>query len=361
MQKIKNLIKNVLSIPYVRNCFILFNQIFYGTLSLNRFLGTIFLLFVPFSFNRERFALIKGKARYYKSLNKSGKNNALLRRNIHRLEKALIMEPRRAKFALNYIGETIDLYEAALKGDKNCLRVEEEEILWSRDVLTRYFESIELDNHTSHLQERFFKANIGFFNSSPISRVPYMRSESAQHNVSFEDLLQLSKRRRSVRWFKDTQVPREVIDKALLIAIQSPSACNRQPFEYRIFDSPELVQKIVKIPMGTKGFGHNIQTIAVIVGKQDYFFSSRDRHLIYIDASLSAMAFILGLETLGVSSCVLNWPDIEILERKMQKILNLEYHERVIMLLAIGFAREDGGIPFSQKKSLNNIRNYNKI
>jgi hypothetical protein len=45
----------------------------------------------------------------------------------------------------------------------------------------------------------------------------------------------------------------------------------------------------------------------------------------------------------------------------MQKTLGLNLHERVVMLIAIGYAREDGGIPCSEKKSLNSLRSYNKL
>ena len=174
-------------------------------------------------------------------------------------------------------------------------------------------------------------------------------------------MLQLSLRRRSVRWFEDRSVPRELIDKALMVARQSPSACNRQPFEYRFYDDPKLVRNISSLPFGAGGYSHNIPVICVVVGKQENYFSSRDRHVIYIDSSLSIMAFMFALETLGLASCPINWPDFEPLEIKMQNTLGLQAYERPIMLIAVGYPREDGVIPFSEKKPLHTIRSFNKI
>ena len=119
------------------------------------------------------------------------------------------------------------------------------------------------------------------------------------------------------------------------------------------------MKKVASLPFGAAGYSQNIQTVVVMVGKQDNFFSSRDRHVPYIDAALSAMAFMFALETLDLASSVINWPDFEPLERKMAKTIGLEPYERVIFLMAVGYPRSDGGVPYSAKKSLDFLRSYN--
>jgi nitroreductase len=46
------------------------------------------------------------------------------------------------------------------------------------------------------------------------------------------ELLEAVSRRRSIRKFKDTPVPRELIDKILAAAVLAPSAKNRQPWRF---------------------------------------------------------------------------------------------------------------------------------
>jgi nitroreductase len=58
---------------------------------------------------------------------------------------------------------------------------------------------------------------------------------------------------------------------------------------------------------------------------------------------------------------MINWPDFEPLEMKMQKLLGLSFSERPIMLIAIGYADPEGKVAYSQKKSLENIRSFNKL
>jgi nitroreductase len=111
--------------------------------------------------------------------------------------------------------------------------------------------------------------------------------------------------------------------------------------------------------MGVKGYVDGIPMMIVVVGNLDAYFHERDRHLIYIDGSLASMSFMLGLETLGLSSCPINWPDIDRLEKKMQKALKLEKYQRPIMCMAVGFPHPEGKVAYSEKRSLEYIRKYN--
>ena len=102
--------------------------------------------------------------------------------------------------------------------------------------------------------------------------------------------------------------------------------------------------------MGTAGFAHNLPAIIAVVGDLSAYPFERDRHVIYIDGSLFTMQFMLALETLGLSTCPINWPDIEAREKMLDAELGLNKHERTIMLLSVGYADPEGGIPYSQKK-----------
>jgi len=71
------------------------------------------------------------------------------------------------------------------------------------------------------------------------------------------------------------------------------------------------------------------------------------------------MTFMLALETLGLSSCPINWPDIEALEKRMEKALGLEGHQRPIMCMAVGYPDPEGMVAFSEKRNIDEIRKYN--
>ncbi len=308
--------------------------------------------------DRERQAVICGVRSFERHLRAELWNLALLLRNTHRLEKGLIMRPRREVFALDYIEETVKAYEAALYAQANGHGPTDEQLQWVGDVLAQYFAVTASHPKIDPLRERF--------QSLPKPRrvceaslVPYCRDLSQPPPVGYEELLALAHRRRSVRWFLPKPVPRELIDKAMLVAAQSPSACNRQPFIFRIFDEPQLVKQVASIPYGVIGYEHQIPVIVVIIGQLRNFFDARDRHLIYIDGALAAMSFILALETLGLSSCCINWPDIPEREKKMAELLKLQPDERPVMLIAVGWPDPNGMVPRSVKKPLHLLRQYN--
>ena len=132
-------------------------------------------------------------------------------------------------------------------------------------------------------------------------------------------------------------VPRDLLEQAVEAAAQAPSACNRQPFRFSIFDHPADAAKVGAITNGTAGFSQNFPCLIVVVGDLSAYPYERDRHLIYVDASLASMQLMLALETLGLSSCPINWPDIEVMERGMAEVLDLSFHERPIMLISVGY------------------------
>ena len=153
----------------------------------------------------------------------------------------------------------------------------------------------------------------------------------------------------------------EVIGEALEVSMQSPSACNRQSYEYRLYDDRELIDEISSLAIGASGYDDNIPCLAVVVGKQRAYFNDWDGHAISIDARLSAMGFQFALETRVLASCCINWPAIPQNERKMEALLDLAPDESVVMLMAIGYPDPDGMIPYSEKKRVESVRSYNNV
>jgi nitroreductase len=308
------------------------------------------------SFHREFRGVLYGKLAHRRvpELGCGDPANFRLRRNVHRLEKGLIMRPRRVPFALEYLDETVEAF-GRLDGGETGIPDPLE--VWADDVLTRYFEVCGGDARVAAAKARFLEVRRA--DRQATAAVPF-RPEGTPLRSTIEDLEELALRRRSVRWYQQRAVPREVIDRAIGVARYSPSACNRQPFEFRVYDDPELIRQVGSIPGGVKGFAHNFPCFVVLVGRLRAYVFEYDRHVIYIDASLAAMAFLYALEVQGVSSCCINWADRADKEEEISRLLGLTPDERVIMCISLGYADPEGLIPYSQKKSIDQIRSYNR-
>jgi len=324
-------------------------------------LADLYYFLFSSDFSREHQKVMHGKYLHLKALKRGEPNAFHLRREIHRLEKGLVMRNRRAVFAADYINDVVENYLILLKA-KGIRDIDDELLRWAHSVLTKYFNSVDSSNPNVARAKKSFEAKAieqtTKLNGSANSH-PYLKNQATKSTIGYEDFYQLCMQRRSVRWFQNKPVPHELIEKAMLAATQSPSACNRQPFRYKFFDQQELKNKVGSIPMGIRGIYDNVPVFAVLVGRLSAYLSERDRHVIYIDGGLASMSFMFALETLGLSSFPINWPDIEPLEVEMENLLDLDEDERPMMLIGLGYADEKGGIPFSQKKSPEQLITYN--
>lgn len=310
-------------------------------------LGHLFYGLLSRSFVREHQAVMSGRARYFQDLKQPRTSSALLRRNIHRIEKGLIMVPPKPVFAEDYIRETVDCLALA----SSTQDFSPGELKWASDVLDLYFETVKHSTVVSAAEAVFRQKSTGTGQAGerkPTRWVPYARTNrSTITDLQLEDLFE---NRVSVRWFENARVPKQSVLRAVELAATAPSACNRLPYRWLVELNPEEAGLIAACAGGTAGFAHQVPAIAVLVGDLSAFSEARDRHLIYIDASLAAMQFMLALESMGLSSCPINWPDMRSSDRKLAHFVSVERFEKVVMMIAIGVAKEDAKVPFSAKK-----------
>ncbi|ULQ46623.1 nitroreductase family protein [Flagellatimonas centrodinii] len=329
--------------------------IIWRLISATRIGCALYYLLMNASFRREQYAVVKGLVRYHRQTDRDAIRYKL-RRNIHRLEKGLLMRPRKPVFALDYIAETVDAYLALRsqtnegKGDRLST--------WAHDVLCEFFASVQTNDYLESLRRRLEET--GWVDPQG-EKKPYLQGALGPlaQSVSYDQLEQLTRSRRSVRWFLDRPVEREKIEAALAIAVQAPSSCNRQPFLYRVFDDPDLAETLFTLPLGTRGFGKCAPVVIAVTGDLSAYFDERDRHGIYIDASLSIMSFLTALQTLGLGSCTINWPDVERRERRIERFLGLKPYERVVMLLLTGYPDPERHVAYSEKTAVRDVVIYN--
>ena len=303
-------------------------------------------------------AMLAGMAAYHElEADRQHAQTFRIRRDVHRLEKGLASSPRRNRFGEGFIGPLVDAVlllrgEVASTGGTSG---QIELLGWAEDVITQYFATVDPSPVIS-TAERLFRSD---GSGRPFAgRVP-AGVPSGPPPVSVESLLALATRRHSVRHFLDVSVDREAIDRAVDVARQSPSACNRQAFEFRIYDDPKLAAEVAAIAPGFDPQGRCVPVMVAVVGKYRAYFRERDMHVIYIDASLATMAFALGIEAQGLASCCINWPSLPQVDARMSRMLNLDDDEEVVMLLAVGHPDPAALTPHSAKVPLEILRRYN--
>ena len=65
--------------------------------------------------------------------------------------------------------------------------------------------------------------------------------------MDYESLLELVKKRRSIRKFKPEPIPDEYVDQIIEVARWSPSGANSQPWEFIVIKKQELKDRIIEL------------------------------------------------------------------------------------------------------------------
>lgn len=318
---------------------------------------TALYFYVRRTFKHEQQAILRGHKKYYQNERQQEEPKHRIIRHTHMLEKGISMRDRREVFGVEVANDLVD--NVIQRWDQKENGNSDDQLRWSIDVLNEYFQVVASDPMLSHSRKRFNE----FIKSNDIEigdRTPKPRHSLESHPVNYEQLLDLAQQRSSTRWFQEKEVDREKIDEAIRIAAESPSACNRQSFEYRVYDDPNVLDDILQPPLGITGYKENIPCLVVLVGKQRAYFRESEKNVPFIDASLSAMAFQFALETLDLASCTINWPAVYSEHKRMDQIIGLDEDEVVITLMAVGYPDPDGKVPYSHKKSLDDLRSYNR-
>lgn len=279
-----------------------------------------------------------------------------LRRNIHRLEKGLIYKNPKAVFGLAYISETISAFKSLYnKSPKSGT------IIWAGDIISLYFKMIDyrLNKTTLAAFEQFSdfckKNDVKILNQYQ----PYKVEDRVKSNINSEELKRLFQQRRSIRSYASEKVSRSIIEKALEMALLAPSGCNRQPFEFEVVDSEPMLKQLSKIPPGSTSFAGKAPAMIFVLGNLNAYFDEKDRHLIYIDSAMAVMSFILSLESFGVSSCVINFPEDKSVDKVLRKAINMKPFQKCTMALTFGYPSDELLIPASMKKSVSSVVKYN--
>ncbi|MCL4386667.1 MAG: nitroreductase family protein [Cyanobacteria bacterium] len=155
------------------------------------------------------------------------------------------------------------------------------------------------------------------------------------------EVLEVIKKRRSIRKFIDKPVEEEKIKKIIEAARFAPSATNKQPWRFIMVTNKELISKIAE---NCLGFINRYASTAplLVIG-----CSARKRSVVQkladkiigvdfgiVDVSIALEHMVLEAQELGLASCWIGWFN----EGKLKHIIKeINPQWSVIAVLAIGY------------------------
>ncbi len=148
--------------------------------------------------------------------------------------------------------------------------------------------------------------------------------------------------RRSIRTFiKEKKVESEKIDILLRAAMQAPSACNKQPWEYLVIDDEKIIDSIAPIDKHFVLAAKAPLVIIVLGNEKTSYRSENDLAWYPQDLSASIQNILLQATELGLGSVWIGtYPD-EVRINGLKKHFNMPEHITPFAVIAIGYSNDN--------------------
>ncbi|GAB6936581.1 polysaccharide pyruvyl transferase family protein [Isoptericola variabilis] len=160
--------------------------------------------------------------------------------------------------------------------------------------------------------------------------------------------------RRSVREFTDEPVSDEDVSRAVQIAMQSPSVCNRQAARVHQFEDPQIIKSVLDIQGGFNGYAMPPRLL-LVTADLDAFLFAPERNQPFVDGGLFMMSLLLGLTQTGLGSCSLNTAMGTAKESAIRKIIDIPDNEVFISFVAVGHYDQQVLVPRSKRTHVQDV------
>ncbi|UCG71169.1 MAG: nitroreductase family protein [Thermoplasmata archaeon] len=170
------------------------------------------------------------------------------------------------------------------------------------------------------------------------------------------DLLEAVKARRSIRRYKPTPIPDEILQKVLSAARLAPSANNSQPWKFVVVRDEDLKIKLIQACNNKKWIAE-APIVIVACGFPDEADAYMGGYMnsFAVDVAIALDHLVLTATNLGLGSCWIG----RFKEEKVKNILEIPQDVKVVALIPLGYPNEEP--EQSGRKNLSEIVCYDKF
>lgn len=178
-------------------------------------------------------------------------------------------------------------------------------------------------------------------------------SKLQESNISYEELFELIKSRRSNRFFLEEEVSDDVVDKLKRTVNWAANSCNKQPIRLFVANNPDLAKECLTCCKGGTGFSDYIPSFWVFAANVRGYVWPSEMYLPSVDVSLGAQNVFLAAHTLGISGTILSWAQkSKEEETKLRSLLNIPNDYSIIFCAVMGYP--EYGYVTPERKFVNN-------
>ncbi|EJF07460.1 nitroreductase [Thiovulum sp. ES] len=156
--------------------------------------------------------------------------------------------------------------------------------------------------------------------------------------------------RYSLREFKNKIVKHEDINRAVKLAMKTPSVCNRQAWGIYHTSKQEIKDVVLKYQHGNKPFGVKIPNLIIVTTDLKAFFSADEHYQHWIDGGILSMSLMYAFHSIGIATCALNWSAKPKNDLELRNKINIKDNHTIIMVLAVGYPDETNKVCASTRR-----------
>jgi nitroreductase len=163
-----------------------------------------------------------------------------------------------------------------------------------------------------------------------------------------ESILDIIKKRVSVRAYQDNALPTETVEAILEAAMYAPSARNLQPLEYRVITNQGLISRLSNgieaavrgqgmspkgLPGRRTGFFYGAPLLIIITGPKDNIWSASD-------AALAVQNIMLYATSIGLGSCFIGMARFIERDEALLQELHITADHHIVAAVICGYPAE---------------------
>ena len=161
-----------------------------------------------------------------------------------------------------------------------------------------------------------------------------------------DNIMEVIKKRRSVRAYKDKPLPKKVIKEIMEAARYAPSARNAQELEYRVITNKALMDRLsIAIAEGAKAIGympggapistkfsafHHAPLLIIIIGPKDNIWANAD-------AAIAIDHIMLYTTSAGLGSCFIGMARLIAHDKVLMEELHIFDDRAIVGAVVCGY------------------------
>jgi len=165
------------------------------------------------------------------------------------------------------------------------------------------------------------------------------------------DVIEVIKKRRSIRVYKDKSIPKDTLEKIVDAARFAPTARGVQPWEFIVITDRGTLKKLGEIAENGRFLAQAGACIAVFCSDTKYYLE---------DGCAATENILLAAASLGIGSC---WVagDKKPYCQEVSDLLNFPATFKLVSLIALGYPESEKSFRIVDKRSLKEVIHWEKF